>query len=176
MAVEILALKIRQNQLCQGIELPNGQNAKISQFAGDTTLILKDTMSLRNAMNIVKFGVLSGLQLNKKKTKAMWIGSSSKNKTEHLEFKCPKDPIKFLGTYLSRDAAGNNNNSFYIKIRKMETKLNTWLSRDLTLFGRTMLAKSLGFVIANLHCFHALCSRNSYPADPTQIICLLVEE
>ena len=26
----------------------------------------------------------------------------------------------------------------------METKLNLWLTRDLTLFGRTMLAKSLG--------------------------------
>ena len=26
----------------------------------------------------------------------------------------------------------------------METKLNLWLMRDLTLFGRTMLAKSLG--------------------------------
>ena len=26
----------------------------------------------------------------------------------------------------------------------METKLNIWLSRDLTLFGRTLLAKSLG--------------------------------
>jgi len=69
LAVEMLALKIRQNQLCRGIELPSGQNAKISQFADDTTLILEDTTSLRNAMNIVNsFGVLSGLQLNKKKT------------------------------------------------------------------------------------------------------------
>ena len=141
----MLALKIRQNQLCRGIELPNGQNAKISQFADDTTLILEDTTSLRNAMNIVNsFGVLSGLQLNKKKTKALWIGVSRKNKTEPLKFQCPKDPIKFLGTYLSHDAAANNNNNFYIKIRKMETKLNIWRSRDLTLFGRTMLAKSLG--------------------------------
>ena len=69
LAAEMLALKLRQNQLCRGIELPSGQNAKISQFADDTTLILEDTTSLRNAMNIVNsFGVLSGLQLNKKKT------------------------------------------------------------------------------------------------------------
>jgi len=72
------------------------------------------------------------------------IGTASKNKIEPLKFQCPKDPIKFLGTYLSHDAAANNNNNFYIKIRKMETKLNIWQSRDLTLFGRTMLAKSLG--------------------------------
>ena len=145
LAVEMLALKTRQDQLCRGIELPNGQNAEISQFADDTTLILEDTTSLRNAMNIVNsFGVLSGLQLNKKKTKALWIGASSKNKIEPLKFQCPKEPIKCLGTYLSHDTAANNNNNFYIKIRKMETKLNIWRSRDLTLFGRTMLAKSLG--------------------------------
>ena len=81
LAVEMIALKIRQDQLCRGIELPNGQNAKISQFADDTTLILEDTTSLRNAMNIVNSfanGVLSGLQLNKKKTKALWIGASGK--------------------------------------------------------------------------------------------------
>ena len=96
-------------------------------------------------MNIVNsFGVLSGLQLNKKKTRALWIGASSKIKIEPLKFQCPKDPIKFLGTYLAHDTAANNNNNFYIKIRKMETKLSTWQSRDLKLFGRIVLAKSLG--------------------------------
>jgi len=33
LTVDILALKIRQSQLCRGIEHPGGQNAKISQFA-----------------------------------------------------------------------------------------------------------------------------------------------
>ena len=65
LAVDLLALKIRQDQLCRGIELPSGQTAKISQFADDTTLILEDTTSLRSAMNIVTlFGVLSVLQFN----------------------------------------------------------------------------------------------------------------
>ena len=168
LAVEMLALKTRQDQLCLGIELPNGQNAKISQFADDTTLILEDTTSLRNAMNIVNsFGVLPGLQLNKKKTKALWIGASSKSKTEALKFQCPKGPIKFLGTYLSHDAAANSNNNFYIKIRKMETKLDTWRSRDLTLFGKAMIAKSLGlsqliYTATN----DAFCSRNSNTTTP----------
>ena len=34
--------------------------------------------------------------------------------------------------------------TFFIKIQKMETKLNVWLSRDLTLMGRTLLVKALG--------------------------------
>ena len=63
LAVEMVALKVRQDQICRGIELPNGQNAKISQFADDTKLILEDTRSLRNAMSIVNsFGVLCGLR------------------------------------------------------------------------------------------------------------------
>ena len=61
-----------QNQLCRGIEILNGPNAKMPRFADERTLILMDTMSLRNAMKIVNsFGVLSGLQLGKKKTKDM---------------------------------------------------------------------------------------------------------
>ena len=133
---------------CRGIELPNGQNAKISQFPDDTTLILEDTRSLRNAMSIVNsFGVLSGLRLKQKKTKALWIGTSSKNKTKPLEFGCPKDPIKFLGIFLCHDEAGNDNNNFYIKIRKLEAKLNIWLSHDLTLFGRIAISLGLSQLI-----------------------------
>ena len=76
----------------------------------------------------------------------MWIGSSKANKQKILNFECPRDPIKFLGTHvcLSYDNVKNNNSNFSLKIQKMEIKLNIWLSRDLTLYGRTLLAKSLG--------------------------------
>ena len=42
LAVEILAEKIRQSSSCRGIELPHSVEAKISQFADDTTLICID--------------------------------------------------------------------------------------------------------------------------------------
>ena len=38
LAVELLALKIRQNPNCRGIQLPNDREVKISQFADDTTV------------------------------------------------------------------------------------------------------------------------------------------
>ena len=74
----------------------------------------------------------------------MWLGCPKNNSNKPLEFNCLKDPIKFLGTHLSYDQPENNNKNFLIKIKKMETKLNLWLLRDLTLFGRTLLVKSLG--------------------------------
>jgi len=144
LAVEVLALKIRQDKLCWGIKLAHNQEAKLSQFADDTTLIVRDLDSLRKAVeNMSIFGSISGLELNTKKTKAMWFGSLKNNSNKPLEFDCPKDP-KFLGTQLSYDQSENNKKNFFIRIKKMETKLNLWLSRDLTLFGRTLLVKSLG--------------------------------
>ena len=38
----------------------------------------------------------------------------------------------------------NIDENFLSRIRKMKTKLNLWLSRDLTLYGKSLLAKTLG--------------------------------
>ena len=66
------------------------------------------------------------------------------SKTKPLEINVSIDPIKILGTYISHDSDKNNNLNFFLKIQKMETKLNIWLSHDLTLMGRTLLTKMLG--------------------------------
>ena len=87
LSVELLALKIRQEPNCKGIRLPNLREAKISQFADDTTLISEDTNSLKFSLQIIgSFGSISGLRLNKKKTKAMWIGSSKHKKAKYRNF------------------------------------------------------------------------------------------
>ena len=115
-----------------------------SQFADDTTLIARDAASLTCFLcNIEVFANISGLKLNKKKTKAMWIGASKSSNAKILNFSCTKDPIKSLGTYLSYNEDKNNEENFVKKIRKMKIKLNLWLTRDLTLYGRAMLTKTI---------------------------------
>ena len=134
---------------------PNHQEVKISQFADDTTLIMSDTNSPKFALQTVdNFGTISGLKLNKK-NKAMWIGSPKQKNIKNrnrkkqkniktLEFSVTKDPIKILETYLSHNPDKNINANFYNKIRKMSTKLNLWWARELTLYGKSLLAKMLG--------------------------------
>ena len=86
LSAELLAGKVRQSSKSNGIKLPSNVEVKLSQFANDTTLICKDTESLKeNIMIINKFAEISGLKLNKKtKTKAIWIGSQSKIKGAFL--------------------------------------------------------------------------------------------
>ena len=93
-------------------------------------------------MIINKFAEISGLKLNKKKTKAIWMGSQKKNKNRPLGIDITNEPTTTLGIYVSYNRNKNNDQNFFIKIPKMETKLNVWLSRDLTLMGRTLLVKA----------------------------------
>ena len=88
---------------------------------------------------------MSGLTLNKKKTKAIWLGRSANNKDKPLGFKWVRVPTRFLGVYLSYDKKGNDYQNLHdLKIGKLQTKLDIWRMRDLTLFGRVMIVTSLG--------------------------------
>ena len=51
--VEIMAQKVKQSSKCRGIKLPQSGEAKISQFADDTTLICSDIKALKESMNVI---------------------------------------------------------------------------------------------------------------------------
>ena len=75
LGAEILSIIIFKNPDIVGIII--GENEfKLVQFADDTTLILDGTLhSLQSALNTLEiFGTLSGLRMNKDKTKLIWIG------------------------------------------------------------------------------------------------------
>ena len=112
LAVEILALKFD----CKGIILPNSREARLTQFADDTTVISSSVASLKSLLQIINsFGSLLGLNLNKTKKKIMWIGSQKANKDKIMGFKCITEPIKAHGVFLSCDVHKNNEKNFLIK-------------------------------------------------------------
>ena len=79
-----------------------------------------------------------------KKTKAIWLGKWSTNKTKPLQLEWLNQPVKILGIYFSYDENKNKHFNFDLKIQKLQTKLDLWKARSLTLFGRVLIIKSLG--------------------------------
>ena len=120
---------------------------KKRKFHNLLTIQLSDrqTDSLKSHLQTIEiFGAISGLKLNRKKTKAMWLGSMKHNISKILEFKSTREPVKVLGIFLGYNQDKIIAENFLNRIRKMKTKLNLWLSRDLTLYGKSLLAKTLG--------------------------------
>ena len=140
----MLKLKIRQSKLVKGINI-YGNEVKVSQFADDTNLFCEDITSVENAFCLVNdFAPVSGLKLNVKKTKALWLGRWRNNRTTPLQLTWPRDPVKILGIYFSYDDKMNDHYNFNLKIQKLQIHLDMWSSRNLTLFGKVLIIKSLG--------------------------------
>ena len=59
------------------------------------------------------------------------------------ELKLSQSADKILGIYVSYDEKRNNQHNFNHKLQKLKTNLDLWRARDLTLFGRVLIIKSL---------------------------------
>ena len=144
LTTEILSNKIRQNSIIKGIRI-FGSEIKLSQFADDTNLFCADVASAEQALKTMSaFGNFSGLVLNVEKTKAFWLGKWLNNRNRPLGMKWMNTPTKLLGIYVSYDEKGNNQMDFNLKVQKLQTNLNIWKSRGLTLHGKVLIIKSLG--------------------------------
>ena len=93
-----------------------------------------------------EFGILSGLKLNESKTKAVWLGPWKQRTERPFNFLWTKEPLKVLGIHISYDKAGNERKNAYVnqKIDNLNAKLGSWRSRQLSIFGRCLIVKSLG--------------------------------
>ena len=144
MTAEILSNKIRQNSIIKGIRVFDSE-IKLSQFADNTNLFCAGVASSEQALETMNaFGNFSGLVLNVEKTKAFWLEKWFNNRTKLLGMKWMNTPTKLLGIYVSYDKKGNNQMNFNLKVQKLQTNLDIWKSRGLTLYGKVLITKSLG--------------------------------
>lgn len=144
LVAEIMACKVRQEKDIEGMVINKAKEIKLLQYADDTSGILKDLKSAKHFLKIVKeFGQYSGLLLNTEKTEGMWLGSNHTNKTKPLGISWPDRALKVLGVHFSYNQEECEKLNFIDKMDKVRRILNMWQGRNLTLYGRAQIVKTL---------------------------------
>ncbi len=101
MAVELIAIGIRENPKIKGIEI-NSSILKITQLVDDTTCFVADIPSVKEILLMFKcFELCVGLQINTEKTKAYYIGSLKGRVEAPLGLDWTEANIHCLGIVLS---------------------------------------------------------------------------
>ena len=141
---EILAINIRININIKGFLLPGAQGTsfKLNQYADDTTVFVKDDISLRYLLQIVnQYEQGTGDKLNVEKTKAMWLGAWC-NRTETPYNLNWVHKLKLLGIWFGNIDTEQDN--WKPKIEKLGKCLNLWKLRTLSLVGKSLIINLLG--------------------------------
>ena len=147
LVAETLGQAIRKEQEIHGVHYPGGKGitSKITQYADDTTLTLKDEQSVKKCFDIIhRFEAGSGSKLNITKTEGTYVGERAGKLLGPVPITWRKNNITVLGAKIGQDMS----QEWDIKIKKMEKRLEIWSSRNLTIKGRAVLIKT--FALATI--------------------------
>ncbi len=148
LCMEVLSCYIQQNNNIMGLSLDDQgiQHIKLVQYADDSTLFLRHANELKEAIKCIEvFGSMSGTELNRSKCEGLWLGSSKykqKGCTLH-DIRWPTKPIRSLGIYIGHDTKECYKLNYDDKVANIDNVLNQAAKRNLTLFGKVYVIKSL---------------------------------
>ena len=147
LCVEILGKMIRNDTTLKGIMI-NNKEYRLCQYADDTQLFLDGSeKSLHQLMYILnKFYYMSGLKINEDKTKALWIGAMGRSeKRICIEYNLDweQKPLKILGVTFTAEVFDIWDQNWEDILHKVNSLLNIWSKRRLTLPGKITIIKSL---------------------------------
>ena len=121
---------------------------KITAYADDINLILDGSAeSLRASLETFQsFEAISGLHLNKNKTRPFWFGKHAQD----MQIVCPDldlnwsaEPIEVLGVKIPLNhTADTADLNYRVKVHKLREKLERWDYKYLTPYGKTHLVKT----------------------------------
>ena len=131
--IEILANAIR-----------NTNAIKLTQYADDTTVFLRDVQSLNNLFNLLaQFANCSGLRVNQSKSELLWLGSLRNRKDTLLNLRSSEEPIYALGVHFSYEENLADKKNFFDRLDPLRRILNIWSSRDISIYGRIDVVKTI---------------------------------
>ena len=142
--VEILSNAIKRSREIEGIQTDQNISIKITQYADDTTIFVKDIRSVHRLFDLLQqFENCSGLRINQSKSEILWLGSLRQRKDSILNLKLSDETVYALGVYFSYDDELATKRNFFEKLPKLKKILNIWSSRDISIYGRVNIVKTL---------------------------------
>ena len=144
--IEILLVSIRNNPRIHGINIPGNDKQKISAYADDATMTLKDDTSVIHAFETINdYERASGSKLNRTKTEGLYMGKQAGRTTGPVPITWKTDTLMILGGKF-----GNNEDQDWDKpVKKLEETLQRWQKRYLTIKGKTVLIKTYALATIN---------------------------
>ncbi len=150
LVVEIMAIKIRSDQTISGLLISRGKYnsnpIKILQYCDDTTLILNSSKELTSSIKIIdNFSSISGLKLNKTKSKGLWIGKEKDNISTpgNISWVKPGDNLKILGIYFnSQKEASDIESNWNQRIEEIKDLMRRWQKYEPSLYGKIIICKT----------------------------------
>ena len=101
--IELLSSAIQNDPTIKGIQVGQ-KEIKITQYADDTTVLVRNLDSVPQLLKLLNnFKNISGLEINKHKTEAMWLGSWRNCNEKPFVFKWPLNSVYALGVHFSYD-------------------------------------------------------------------------
>ena len=152
LSLELMSAAIKNDTNINGIKINNSEYI-LSQYADDSSLLLDgNEESLDRSLFVLqKFSECAGLRANIDKTEAIWIGSKKGSKEKILPHRNlnwnTSGKFKLLGIKFDLNSDNKTLSNFEEKIEKIESLLNSWIYRDLTLIGKITVVKSLALPI-----------------------------
>ena len=147
--VEFLGCLIRKNKNIGGITIEN-VDCKITQYADDSTVILDGSdKSLIETLNTLDlFERLSGLKINEDKTNVIYIGSLRNKKSipnlTNKKLNWVKDgKFSALGVDFTIKVDEMVELNYYRVMESVTKLMKHWSKRNLTVFGRITVVKSI---------------------------------
>ena len=144
-AIEVLAIYLRNEGCLEGIKSLHNYNYLISQFADDTSIavmnregILDEVFKLLN-----KFTTISGLKINVDKSEVLMLGICTIWDIHPQYRPIVKDSVKVLGIHISKDPLITFNLNYAPVLEKMKNITEIWMKRHLSLAGKIIIIKTM---------------------------------
>uniref|UniRef100_A0A803T4B4 Reverse transcriptase domain-containing protein n=1 Tax=Anolis carolinensis TaxID=28377 RepID=A0A803T4B4_ANOCA len=144
LVLEILLTRIRKNNELKGLKIKN-YSYKLCAFADDVACIIEDPANhwTRWWKELITFGEVAGLKINKEKTKMITKNISGKHKDELEKLTGIKivRKVKYLGIEITASNAQLLKNNYEKKWTEIKEKMKRWSNLKLSLLGRIAVVK-----------------------------------